>query len=205
MPPQTSPQVDEYIAKSAAFAQPILGRLRKLVHTACPEVVESIKWSHVSFGYRGRILASMAAFKAHASFGFWHQEMEKVLARDGFKTGEGMGLLGRITSMADLPGDKAMVRYLRTAISLFDSGAPARPRPASKPKAPLRTPPDLSAALKKNSRAAATWAGLSYSHRKEYVEWLTEAKRTETRARRLGTTLQWLTEGKSRNWKYANC
>ena len=196
------PRVDAYIAKSADFAKPILNHLRKLVHAGCPDVEESLKWGHVSFGYRGKILSGLAAFKAHASFGFWHQEMEKILAKDGFKTGDAMGLMGRITSLADLPDDKTMLRYVKTAVSLHDSRVPARPRPAPKPRTPLRVPASLSVALKKNKKALTTWDSFSYSCRKEYVEWITEAKTDETRDKRLKTAMEWMSEGKSRNWKY---
>ncbi len=196
------PRVDAYIAKSADFAKPILNRLRKLVHAGCPDVEESLKWGHVSFGYREKILSGMAAFKAHASFGFWHQEMEEILAKDGFKTGDAMGLMGRITSLADLPDDKTMLRYVKTAVSLHDSGVPARPRPAPKPHTPLRAPTSLSVALKKNKKALTTWDGFSYSCRKEYIEWITEAKTDETRDKRLKMAIEWMSEGKSRNWKY---
>jgi uncharacterized protein YdeI (YjbR/CyaY-like superfamily) len=206
MPSPKSPRIDAYIAKSGDFAQPILRHLRALVHTACPEVVESIKWSHISFGYRGKILSGLAAFKAHVSFGFWHQEMEKILARDGFKTGDAAGLMGRIATLADLPDDRTMLGYIKKAAALHDSGAPARPRPAApKTQAPLRVPADLAAGLKKDKKAAATWESFSYSKRKDYLEWLSEAKRAETRAARLATTLEWLAEGKARNWKYENC
>lgn len=205
MPRTTDPRVDAYIRKSAEFARPVLEHLRRLVHEASPEIDESIKWSHISFGYKGKILAGMAAFKAHLSFGFWHQEMEKILIKDGFKTGEAMGLLGRIASRADLPDDATMLRYLKMALALHDSGAPARKKPAPKPKVPLRVPADLAAGLKKNRKAAAEWADSTYSKKKEYLEWIGEAKRPETRATRVATTLQWVAEGKSRNWKYENC
>jgi uncharacterized protein YdeI (YjbR/CyaY-like superfamily) len=168
-------------------------------------VEETIRWSHVSFGHEGGILAGMAAFKEHVSFGFWHQDMEPALVRDGYKPGDAMGLMGRIESLDHVPSNAKMVGYVRMAVGLRKSGKPARDRPKPGPKAPLRVPPALLAALKKNKKAAATWAGLSYSHRKEYLEWLTEAKREETKTTRLATTLEWLAEGKSRNWKYENC
>lgn len=205
MASKTDPRVDAYIARSGAFAQPILRHLRKLVHAGCPTVEESIKWSHISFGYRGQILSGVAAFKAHTSFGFWHQAMEKILARDGYKTGDAMGLMGRVTSLADLPDDETMLRYIKTAVSLHDSGTRARPRPAARPKTRLRTPADLTSGLKKNKKAAATWETFSYGKRKDYLEWLSEAKRDDTRAKRVATTLQWLAAGKPRNWKYMNC
>jgi uncharacterized protein YdeI (YjbR/CyaY-like superfamily) len=203
MPSRTDPRVDAYIAKAAVFARPVLQHLRKLVHAGCPEVGETIKWGHVSFVYRGQIFAGMAAFKGHLSFGFWHQKMENILARDGFRTGDAMGLMGRIARRADLPDDRTMLRYVKTAAAFHDSGVRARPAP--KPKPVLKTPTDLAAALKKDKGAAVTWKKFSPSHRREYVEWLTEAKRDETRQKRLATALEWLVEGKPRNWKYLNC
>lgn len=202
--PQTDPRVDAYINKEAApFAQPILRHLRALVHKACPDVEETIKWSFASFQYKGKILCGIAAFKAHCTFGFWHKDMEKILGQDAAKSGEAMGLLGRITSLKDLPSDATMARYIKTAMELIDSGVAARPKP--KAKAAIPVPADLALALKKNKAAAATWKKFPPSHRREYLEWITEAKREETREKRLLTTMEWLAEGKQRNWKYQDC
>ena len=196
-------RIDTYIAKSAPFAQPILKHLRQLVHTNCPEVEETIKWNSPAFLYRGKLFCSCAAFKEHAVFGFWHQGMEKLATREVGKTYDAMGLLGRLTSLEDLPGDKALVRYLRFAQKLHDSGEPTRPK--AKPKAALPVPADLSAALKRSPKAASAWADFSPSCRREYIEWITEAKRPETREQRLLHAIEWTAEGKSRNWKYKNC
>ena len=200
------PRIDAYIAKAAPFAQPILQHLRRLVHAGCPEATETIKWGFPHFEYAGGILGSMAAFKAHCVFGFWHRGMESVLGEYGARSETAMGSLGRITRLADLPGDKEMIRLVREAARLNASGAPARPRSAGKPASKeLPVPGDLATALKKNRAAAKTFAEFRPSHRKEYIEWITEAKRAETREKRLATTLDWLAAGKPRNWKYANC
>lgn len=199
------PRIDAYIAKSAAFAQPILKHLRELVHKACPEVVETVKWSMPHFEHAGSNLCGMAAFKAHCSFGFWHQGMTAILRQDGIDGESAMGSFGRITSLKDLPADKAMLRYIGAAAKLTASGQPARPKRPSGPAKELPVPADLAAGLKKNKAAAKAFSDFSPSHRKEYIEWITEAKRDETRQKRLATTLEWLAEGKSRNWKYENC
>jgi uncharacterized protein YdeI (YjbR/CyaY-like superfamily) len=201
MPTKPDPRLDAYIAKSAAFAQPILRHLRALVHRGCPEATETIKWSMPFFEYHG-LLCNMAAFKAHCAFGFHHQGVDKLLGADG-KPDEAMGSLGRITSLAGLPSDATLLRYIKAAAKLNASGTPARPTP--KPKPALATPTDLAAALKKNAAAAKTFEDFAPSHRREYIEWITEAKREETRAKRLATAVEWLAEGKARNWKYENC
>ncbi|MCM3876354.1 MAG: YdeI/OmpD-associated family protein [Thermoanaerobaculia bacterium] len=201
----TDPRVDAYIAKSAPFARPILTSLRAAVHAACPEAEETLKWSCPSFVTNGKILCGMAAFKAHATFGFWHQGMTDVLGEDGGKADTAWGSLGRITGVGDLPPAKTLRVWIRKAAALNASDAPSRPRPARRPAAPVAVPPDLSAALKKNRKAAATFESFPPSHRREYIEWITEAKRDETRQKRLATTLEWLAEGKARNWKYENC
>jgi uncharacterized protein YdeI (YjbR/CyaY-like superfamily) len=201
--PKTDPRVDAYIAKSAPFAQPILRRLRKLVHQACPEAEETIKWSMPSFTHGGRILCGMAAFKAHCAVWFWHQKMHGIARRDGAKADEAMGNLGRITSPADLPPDRTILGYVRKTKELNETGGPARARP--KARKPLPVPADLTAGLRKTPKAAANFKAFSPSQRGEYIEWITEAKRPETRSQRLATTLEWLAEGKKRNWKYENC
>ena len=201
----TDPRIDAYIEKSAEFARPILRHLRQVVHAGCPDVGETMKWSMPSFVYGGKILAGMAAFKAHCTFGFWHQGMHTALEEEGFDSERAMGNFGRIASLGDLPDEKALVRFVKTAAKLNESGERARPMRPKKKKSELKVPTDLAAALKKDKTAAKTWDGFSYSHRKEYIEWITEAKREETRTKRLATTLAWLAEGKSRNWKYMNC
>ncbi len=202
MKPNLDPRIDAYIAKAAPFARPILQRLRKLVHQACPEAEETIKWSSPFFLHHGKILCLAASFKAHLAFGFWSPEMKKVITRDG-RANDGRGLLGKIRSLDDLPDDRTMLRYIRTAMELLNSGAPTRAK--SKPRPALPIPPDLAAALKNCANAAVVWEKFAPSHRREYIEWITEAKRPETRTRRLVTTLEWLAQGKSRNWKYENC
>lgn len=190
-------RIDAYIAKSTDFAQPILRHLRRLVHTACPEIEETMKWSFPHFDYKG-MLCSMAAFKQHAVFGFWK---EKILLGTNPGSKGAMGSFGRIASLADLPGDKILIGLIRKAAELNEAGITvARSKPAKKP--PLKIPSYFMAALKKNNKAMKMFEEFTYSHRKEYVEWVTEAKTEETRNKRLATTIVWLAEGKSRNWKY---
>jgi uncharacterized protein YdeI (YjbR/CyaY-like superfamily) len=197
------PRIDAYIAEAAPFARPILHHLRQLVHRGNPALEETIKWSMPFFTYRGKLFAHLAAFKAHAAFDLHPREMAHLLGPVPGKAGEAMGLLGRITSLADLPGDKALLAGIRAATKLHDAGGSTRAKP--KPKPALPVPADLAAGLKRSKTAAATWEKFSPSCRREYIDWLTEAKRDETRELRLATTLEWLAEGKSRNWKYQNC
>jgi uncharacterized protein YdeI (YjbR/CyaY-like superfamily) len=202
---KTDPRVDAYIAKSAEFAQPILKRLRSLVHEACPGAEEAMKWGHPGFMYEGKILTIIAAFKAHCGLVFWHHEMKKRLAAEGLIVREAMGHMGRIEKLSDLPGDATLRRLFRHAAELTASGKPARPPAAKKPRPELAVPKDLAAALKKNAKAANAFENFAPSHRREYIEWITEAKREETRVSRLATAMEWIAEGKQRNWKYMNC
>ncbi|MES2692828.1 MAG: DUF1801 domain-containing protein, partial [Verrucomicrobiota bacterium] len=153
-------RIDAYIAKSAPFAQPVLKHLRDLVHEGCPEVKETLKWGAPSFEHAGKILGNMASFKAHCAFGFWHQGMEKVVAPGAAGAEPAMGSFGRITAIGDLPDKKTMLRYVRTAAKLNESGEPGRPRPAGKKGAnkELKVPADLAAALKKNAPAGRNFA-----------------------------------------------
>jgi uncharacterized protein YdeI (YjbR/CyaY-like superfamily) len=195
------PRVDEYIAKAADFAQPILRHLRKVVHAGCPEVEEAMKWSAPHFLYKG-MLASMAAFKSHCAFGFWKGTVlaERHGATD--RLGEAAGQFGRITKIADLPDEKTLIAYVREAAALNDEGAKVARKPKTEKKADLEVPDDLHEALAKNRKAQATFEGFSPSHKREYVEWLSEAKTDATRKRRLDQAVEWMAEGKSRHWKY---
>jgi len=197
------PRIDAYIAESADFARPILTHLRQLVHAACPEVEETVKWSFPHFDYKG-MLCSMAAFKQHCSFGFWKGELILNQSPGGARD-EGMGHFGRITAISDLPADKILKGYIRKAVQLNETGVSKPKQLRPKAKKELTVPEDLLAALKKNRKALMTFENFSFSHKKEYVEWITEAKREETRQRRLATTLEWLAKGKPRNWKYLEC
>lgn len=199
--PQKDPRVDAYIAKSQPFARPILTEIRKRVHAACPAVEETLKWGMPSFLYKG-ILCGMAAFKAHCTFGFWHKAMQgKVKARGGQKA---MGQCGRMTSVKDLPSKALFAKLVKEAMALADAGIPAIVRSKTK-KPPPKTPADLAAALARNRRAAETFEAFAPSCRREYVEWITEARREETRAKRVATAVAWMAEGKKRNWKYERC
>jgi hypothetical protein len=193
------PRVDAYIAKSAEFARPILKHLRSLVHRTCPDVVETMKWNFPHFDYKG-MFCGMAAFKNHCVFGFWKDAL--IVGRDAGSVREGMGSLGRLTDLSDLPGDRILVRYIRKAVELNDAGvkAPTRVRSA-KPK-PLEIPAYFKAAVTKSPKARKTFDSFSLSNKREYVEWVVEAKTGETRARRLATAIEWMSEGKIRNWKY---
>lgn len=194
-------QVDAYIAKSADFAKPILQHLRELVHEACPDVEESIKWSFPNFDYKG-ILCSMAAFKQHCSFGFWKATMMEEYAKKLSPFGQsGMGNFGRLTSLKDLPPDKLIIQYIEEACKLNDLGIKVK-KPKAAEKKPLVVPGYFKKAVAASKKAQATFNSFSYSNKKDYVEWVTEAKTEPTRKKRLETTVKWLAEGKIRNWKY---
>ena len=202
-----NPAVDAYIAKSPDFAQPILKRVRALMHKACPKIEESIKWGVPHFDYKG-IVAGMAAFKAHAAFGFWSSRLLKEkLAKDSaklFPTSAEAAMFGRkLRSVEDLPPDALLVKAIKAAVALNEAGV--RPKRSLKKKPPVKPPPYLVAALRRNAKAKKTFDGFTPSQQREYVVWLTGAKQESTRERRLATTVAWLAEGKQLNWKYQNC
>ena len=202
-----NPKVDAYIAKSQPFAQPILTHIRQLAHKACPEVEEQIKWSMPFFTLRGVILGHMAAFKQHCAIGLWGPEMNAILNEAGLHSENGMGSLGKITSLKDLPADKKMLGYYRQAAELILSGQRTKSlerTPKSTKPAP-EVPTELAAALKKNKAAAKVFAEFSPSCKREYVDWIAEAKRAETKEKRVAQAVEWIAEGKQRNWKYQNC
>jgi uncharacterized protein YdeI (YjbR/CyaY-like superfamily) len=194
------PRIDDYIARQADFARPILEHLRRVLHEAGPELVETIKWSMPHFTYKGRLFAGMAAFKAHATFGLW--QANAVLGDTGSER-DAMGQFGRLRSVEDLPPDDELKDIIRKAAEIAEAGP--QPRPKKQPKPEAETPADLASALAGNAAARATFEGFPPSCRREYVEWVVGAKRPETRARRVAQTVEWLAEGKRRNWKYENC
>lgn len=199
----TDPRVDAYIEKSAEFAQPILRHIRKVVHQAVTDIEETIKWGFPHFERKG-IVCSMAAFKAHCAFGFHKASLMKDSAKLLGRVGKtAMGHVGRITSLQDLPDDKTLKVYVREAAGLNERGVklPQRKRAPKK----LEIPAWFSKALAGNPAAQKTFDGFSYTNKKEYVDWVTGAKREDTRQKRLDTALEWMAEGKPRNWKYMNC
>ena len=199
--PAIDPRVDAYIEKSAEFAKPILLHIRDLVHKACPDVVETMKWSFPHFDHKG-MFCSMASFKQHCAFGFWKQSL---LEKDAFPAQKtAMGSFGRITSLDDLPPDDVISGLIRQAVELNEKGIKVSKKPVAEKKE-LIVPDYLTAELKKNKAARETFENFPYSCKKEYVQWITEAKTEATRDKRLATTIEWLSEGKRRNWKYENC
>jgi uncharacterized protein YdeI (YjbR/CyaY-like superfamily) len=196
------PRIDAYIANAPDFARPILDHLRDVVHRGCPDVEETMKWSRPHFMHNG-LMCGMSAFNHHCAFGFWAGEAV-FGKKPGGQSGDGMGHFGRITSLADLPDDEELVACVRKAAELNERGF-KRPAPPRAKNRELTVPERVLAALRKNKKAQTAFERFSYSHKKEYIEWITEAKREETREKRIQTMLKWLAEGKSRNWKYESC
>ena len=191
------PRVDDYIAKSANFAKPVLNRIRKLVHAACPDAVETMKWRMPFYEHKG-ILITTPAFKKHCALIFWKG---KLLFKEFPAKDDPRKKFRRLTSNADLPGDKILAGYINQAVALNEAGVKT-PQPKPKAKEKLVVPDYFLAALKKNKRALTAFGNFSPSCQREYVEWIVEAKREETRAKRIETAVEWIAEGKSRNWKY---
>jgi uncharacterized protein YdeI (YjbR/CyaY-like superfamily) len=198
--PQTDPRVDAYIDKAQPFAKPILQHLRKLVHEACPDVKETLKWSMPSFEYKG-LLCGFAAFKQHATFGFWKHSL---LNLEKQYENTAMGSFGRLESRKDLPSDAKIKKLIKDAMRLNDEGITVKRKPPATNKE-LVVPAILLEALARNEKASETFNKFPYSCKKEYVQWIDEAKTDATRDKRLVKTLEWLSEGKRRNWKYEKC
>ena len=190
------PRVDAYIEKAAPFAQPILTHVRERVHANVPNVEETLKWSMPSFTLSGKILANMAAFKAHASVGFWRGGELGLEAKEG-----GMGHLGKLTSLADLPAN--LDEIIAKAAALSDVAPAPKAKTAPRPETALH--PEFAAALANAPAAKETLDGFAPSARREYLDWIAEAKQDATRQKRIASAIEWLAEGKKRNWKYENC
>jgi uncharacterized protein YdeI (YjbR/CyaY-like superfamily) len=194
------PRIDAYIAKAAAFAQPILEHVRTRVHATVPDAEETLKWSAPAFTKDGKILLIMAAFKAHAALNFWRgQELRGESAN-----ADAMGQFGKIKSIDDLPPDRELDRLVREAADLAATApAPRKVKHESKPPAELH--PDFAKALDANPKAKAVLEGFPPSAQREYLDWITDAKQDKTRAKRIADAVEWLSEGKRRMWKYQNC
>lgn len=199
---KTNNQIDSYISKSAAFARPILEHLRDLVHNACPDVEEKIKWGMPHFDYKGS-LCHMAGFKQHCAFGFWKASLMKdPLLILNAKSETAMGHLGKIKSIKDLPSDKKLISYIKEAVKLNDDGIKLPSKATSNGKREIETPDYFEKLLKKNRKAFSIFNDFSYSNKKEYIEWIVEAKTDETKNKRMKTAIEWISEGNPRNWKY---
>jgi uncharacterized protein YdeI (YjbR/CyaY-like superfamily) len=194
-------RVDTYIAKSANFARPVLQHLRSLVHEACPDVEETIKWGFPNFSYKG-MLCSMASFKLHCAFTFWKGALMKDAGELIKNNKSAMGHLGKISSLKDLPPDKKIISMIKEAVNLNENNIklPAKRKTISNKE--IEIPAGLQKELKKNKDASTVFNNFSPSHRREYIEWITEAKTEATKMKRIATTIEWIKEGKPRNWKY---
>lgn len=194
-------RIDAYIEKSADFAKPILTHLRQLVHEASPEIEETMKWSMPFFDYKGTV-CNMAAFKQHCSFGFWKASLMNDSHKIMTENSEGMGQFGQLKSLADLPSDKVLITYIKEAVRLNEEGVKVPSKPKTTEKKELVIPEYFVSALEENSAASEHFENFSPSKKKDYVEWLNEAKTEDTRNKRLSTAIEWIAEGKARNWKY---
>jgi uncharacterized protein YdeI (YjbR/CyaY-like superfamily) len=194
-------RIDEYIFKAAPFAQDIMMHFRALVHKACPDVEETWKWSFPHFDYKGEMMCHMAAFKQHCAIGFWKAMLMKDAEKLRSGNNEAMGHYGKITAVKDLPSDKVIIAHIKEAMKLNDEGIKLPPRKKT-PVAELEIPEDLMLRLSKNKKARTVFDSFAPSHRKEYILWITEAKTEVTRNKRIETAIEWLSEGKSRHWKY---
>lgn len=195
------PRIDAYIEKSQGFAKPILNHLRSLVHQACPDMFETIKWGFPHFDYKGTV-CSMAAFKQHCAFGFWKSSLIEDPLNLLSGSREAMGQLGRISSIEDLPDKDTLIKYIRNTVKLNEEGIKVLTKKPAKDKPEIQIPDYFTEALKANAAAMERFEKFSYSHRKEYLLWLTEAKSEDTRQKRMATAIEWISEGKGRNWKY---
>ena len=203
----TDPRVDAYIARAPDFARPILSHVRAAMHAALPDVQEDMKWSRPHFLLDGRIFAGMSAFRAHCALGFWYGG-KPVAEAAATPAEQAMGQFGRIASLADLPKATALRKLIKEAAQATrdQRKTPAAEPPAPRPKREtLATPDDLAAALRGRPEAQSAWDGFAPGHRRDYIEWITEAKRAETRARRLEEAVGWIAEGRHRHWKYERC
>ncbi len=196
------PRIDAYISKSAEFAKPVLKHLRRLVHQACPDVQETMKWSFPHFEYQG-VLCFMSAFKQHCAFGFWKSSvLSESAAKVNTSNTQAMGQFGRITSIDDLPSERQMLSLIKKAVKVNESKVRPSPRAAKAAPEPVKVPDYFMAALRRDKKAMAVFTNFSPSHKREYVEWVTKSKSDETRERRLVQAIEWMAEGKPRNWKY---
>jgi uncharacterized protein YdeI (YjbR/CyaY-like superfamily) len=196
-------RIDAYIAKSADFARPILEHLRATVHKVCPDAQETMKWSFPHFDYKGEMMCSMAAFKHHAVFGFWKSALmtdPKKLMRP-LGSGEGMGNFGKFTSLKELPPTGVLVSYIKEAMRLNDEGVKVK-KATTVPKKVPKIPPAFATALKKRAAADRHFSAFPPGQKREYVEWVADAKQKETREKRIKQAVEWIAEGKYRNWKY---
>lgn len=199
---RTDPRVDAYIEKAQPFAQPILRKVRALFHKASAKIDEDVKWGVPSFEYKG-LVGGMAAFKKHVAWGLHKSKLlDGVEQMRSDKASMMSG--GNVTDIADMPPDAQIIALIKQAVKLNEDGVKL-PQRSGKKKPPPKTPSELAAALKKNAKAAEVYAAFSPSKQRDYCEWITEAKQPETRARRLAQAVEWIAEGKSRNWKYERC
>lgn len=194
-------RIDVYIANSADFARPILKHLRHLVHVACPNVQETIRWGFPHFDHEG-IMCSMASFKNHCAFGFWKSSIMKDAEVLKYNNQKAMGNAGKIQSLPDLLSDKIIISQIREAMKLNEDGIKLPERKNEDKKPVLITPDSLKRELVKNRKASNTYKNLSFAHKHEYIEWIEESKSEATKQKRILTTVEWLMEGKTRNWKY---
>lgn len=200
---QKDKRIDAYIARAKPFAQPVLRHVRAVVHEGCADVEETIKWGFPHFYFNKKPLVGMAAFKEHAALNFWRADQIPALKALRLSTEKkGMGTLGRLTAVSDLPPKKTLVSWVRTAARLATTDVAVAMSTPKKVRKVLRAPSVFVAAIKKNKKAWAAYSAFSQTAKNDYIEWIVEAKTDATRERRMAEAVRWMADGKTRNWKY---
>jgi len=200
---KTDPRIDAYITGAAPFARPVLKHLRSLVHRVCPESEEVIKWHMPMFSLEGKLFCALGAYKEHCRFMIFGPEVRSLIKTGGHGSAGGMDSFGKLTSLGDLPNDRQIAKYLKFAAERIAQGKSPMSRGRRRtPKPALKVPAAFAGALKRNTAAETTFASLSPFRQREYLEWITGAKREETKTRRIAQAILWLADGKSLNWRY---
>lgn len=200
---RANPKIDEYIGSAPAFAQPVAAHLRFLLHTACPRVVETIKWGIPHFDCHGEMMCVFAAATRHCSFTFLKQEImsdPRLRANPGLPAQK--RFLGKLTSLSDLPQDPELVAFIKEAMVLNEQGVKL-PERESKGSKEVAVPEEFARRLNADSAARDVFEAKPQSFRKEYLLWIADAKTDTTRQKRIDTSLEWIAAGKGRFWQYA--
>src|SRR5438270_1264994 len=180
--------VNDSLANAPEGTRPILVRLRRIFRQASPKLEEAIKWGVPCYLFKGPV-GGFAAYKQHVSWGLWKS---RALNDPEGLLGRGVSVMaGKITKVSEIPPAAKIIALIEQVIALNEAGikSPKPPEP--------ELPADFAAAMKKAGKAARHYAAFTPARKWQYVNWVTQAKRAETRAKRIEIAVERIGEGKT--------
>lgn len=196
---EASENITAYIEKATPEFKEVMIALRSVLNNPNFDIKEDWKWGAPNFNNEGMI-CWLAHFRNHVGMNFFKGTLikDKYNLFTHYREEKGNRQLKFSDINQIIP--EQIEYYIEEAIKLNQENIKV-----VKKEIDTSLPLDLETELNNNPKAKMFFESLAPSYKRDYIEWIEEAKREATRTKRLATTMEWLSEGKKKNWKYENC